>query len=497
MDQNKENRIQSLNQYFILLKDISNWAGIFKGMTFPKGTILEKGGLNILDYQKMDSERYIRNRIESEQIKLCEKPNLNDPRYISNEQIKRLKNKPSSIIKTKEYDKLLKNPEILCLIVKEIQDHVAGEKETIQFIFLSICNIWVKNREKIPHIFVTSKSSAGKSFTCNKILSFLPESKVVYKNRISETALTYLKANDPTWTWDGKILYLEDVSEKVLNSDVHKVFLSEGQKETTITIKAGVTVDYKVNGQPLEITTTAESNPKVEVINRYNQISLDETPEQTQRVNEYTSKVYETGKNETPSQNIKDTLNELKRIPVRIPFASKIAGFFPTSNIKIRRDFPRFLELIRCSTALHQYQREQDEEGFYLSNEQDYEIARYTMKKLKLSEKMINLSSTEEDMFKVCKELTEKSVEKSKETGQEIINGFVADEAIAKFTSVGDRYWYETLKKFARPEYDLLSIELRKVEGVKKKVRHHIAKDNLDIFSLPAFRKIVEPITFN
>ncbi len=83
-------------------------------------------------------------------------------------------------------------------------------------------------------------------------------------------------------------------------------------------------------------------------------------------------------------KNLTISLRHLKRVNVRIPFAKKIAIFLKENynfeSLRLRRDFSRLMDLIRCSATLHQYQREKNENRGILANEKDYEIARECIK---------------------------------------------------------------------------------------------------------------------
>ncbi len=384
---------------------------------------------------------------------------------------------------TPEIEEILFDPKLLQILIKELDKEIKGEEDTKHYFLIAIGNIWVKNSKKRLHTLVISKSSAGKSYVCGRIVKLFPDELVVYKSRISEVALTYLHANEPGWNWNGKILYLEDIEESVLNSSVHKVFLSEGAKESSIVTKAGVVTNFKVKGIPLEITTTAEAEPKIEMVNRYNQISLDETTEQTQNINVFTAREYQTGEKRDYNEDIKNALKCLKVIEVRIPFADKIAKIFPSESIKVRRDFPRFLELIMGSAALHQYQRKKDENGFVLADKQDYEYSQIALAKMQMSSSMITLTTTQMEMLGVCHKLSDNSL--SGEDEKEKLLGFTAQDSITAYPNVHERYWYDALRLFTTKDYDLLSVQLIKMKDVKKKVRIYRTKKEFTAFNLP------------
>ena len=71
--------------------------------------------------------------------------------------------------------KILENPKLMQLLIKELDKKIIGEADTKQFLLLSFANIWVGNSKKRPHILVKSGSSAGKSYLVKKVLELFPE----------------------------------------------------------------------------------------------------------------------------------------------------------------------------------------------------------------------------------------------------------------------------------------------------------------------------------
>ena len=65
--------------------------------------------------------------------------------------------------------------------------------------------------------------------------------------------------------------------------------------------------------------------------------------------------------------NLMQSLKYLKRVKVLLPeWVKAIPLILPRKDIiRWRREFPRFLDIIKCSCALYQYQREKDDEGYY------------------------------------------------------------------------------------------------------------------------------------
>ena len=298
---------------------------------------------------------------------------------------------------------LLRHPDYLEEIIKEIQLKVVGEIEAIRSIFLCSCGRLVENSHIASfNLLVNSKSGTGKDFVVTATTKLWDNSVCIKRTRISPTAFTYWHdANlEPDWTWDGKILVLEDISENVLNSDVFKVMQSSGSIATIVVNNKAK--DLEINGKPVIIITTAKSSPDIELIRRNSICQLDESKEQTKKILiEQALKVME-GIVETSNPQIKETLKYLKRVKVKIPYADLFVNLFPT-DLVMRTSFNRFMDLIKSSTALHQFQRRIDNNGFLLATGEDYDIAVSVMNHLNKTGHSITLTRDQQDILKVFK----------------------------------------------------------------------------------------------
>jgi predicted transcriptional regulator len=101
---------------------------------------------------------------------------------------------------------------------------------------------------------------------------------------------------------------------------------------------------------------------------------------------------------------ITKALQTLKRVKVKIPYASKLYKFFPADHVIMRTNFNRFLDLIKASAALHQFQRENDGEYIY-ANGQDYDIARQVLLKTTSNQSMIPLTKNQKKLLEILNEL--------------------------------------------------------------------------------------------
>jgi len=386
-----------------------------------------------------------------------------------------LKEHKQKISGDKNVLELLKNKKIFSLIIEELNKKIEGEEKSKKAITLSLCSVWVKDSEIPLNTLVSSESSAGKSFICKNIIKLFPKELVVYRTKITPEAFTYWK-NEEDWDWDGKICYLEDITQGILDAPTFKVMCSEGST-ATIVIKQKA-VDIEVKGKPVMLVTTARTNPNTEILNRFQIISLDESKEQTRAI------VFRQAlqKNKVKyDENFCNSFRLLKRKNVFIPYAKDIAKFldnnFNFNAIRLRRDFSRLLDLIKCSAVLHQFQRKEINADTIEATEQDYEIASEVINYIQTTT-FKGLTHKLKKSFDCCKKMFE----------------FSAKEIHAKFPFVNQKMWYNYLDDLC--ERNLLTAELKKTEESKKQVTYYkINEDNS--FTLPNYKELLQNITID
>lgn len=303
-----------------------------------------------------------------------------------------LKNYESQI--NKDYLRILKNPHLFRQITEEELDKkIVKEYDTRKTIFLCAQGRLVKNCQVASYnLLVNDEAGTGKDYVTSKTLEIIPKESYIKKSRISPTVFTYWhnSTNEPEWTWDGKVFYTEDISEPVLNSEVFKVMSSSGSQATIVINQKAVDID--IEGKPVMITTTANSTPSPELTRRFEIVNLDESLEQTKEIMKRHCEYAMKGISLEYNENIRKAMSYLRRVEVKIPYAKKLYYLFPPESVIMRTKFPRFLDLIKSSTAFHQFQRKYDKEGFLISEKQDYDIACEVMKKLTSNKYVIPLT---------------------------------------------------------------------------------------------------------
>jgi DNA primase len=180
----------------------------------------------------------------------------------------------------------------------------------------------------------------------------------------------------------GAVLYIQEVAGSKDAEFTIRVLQSDGRLvyEATERTRDGLrSVVHEVPGPTVIVQTTTQNHLHPENETRVFPIYLDESQEQTDRiVRKALENAAGLGASAVDRQNIvqkwRDAVSMLEPYEVIIPYATRIQ--FPIAPVRLRRDAPRLLDLIRVITWLHQHQRERDQAGRLLATEADFETAR-------------------------------------------------------------------------------------------------------------------------
>lgn len=357
----------------------------------PGEEIETKEGSNLIEMEKEGIIEIIRPK----------KENLEAMKSYFKSQGKETEIKEDSILiinkekKEEELLNLLKRKNIFNEITEiELDKKIVKEIETRKTIFLCACGRLVEDCQIASYnLLVNDEAGTGKDYVTSKTLEIFPREQVEKRTRISNTVFTYWHRWDKDWTWDGKVCYLEDISDSVINSEVFKVMCSSGSKATVV-IKQNA-VDIDIEGKPVIIITSANAIPNPELTRRFEFVQLDESINQTKEIKKRHAEYAVKGLSPEYDSKYTNALRLLKRVKVKIPYAKKLPNLFPDGNVVMRTKFPRFLDLIKASAAFHQYQRKTDKEGYIVANSQDYALATEIMTKLISNQFMISLTKNQ------------------------------------------------------------------------------------------------------
>jgi len=326
--------------------------------------------------------------------------------------------------KMKEIPKILQEPDLLDQIDLELDKKIVGEHEARKTIFM-VANM--RNVENLgratDNLMINAPSGIGKDHITEAIFDLIPDEEKEELVRTTPKVLSYTRNRkiDPESSWKKTGLRLEDVGNEVLNDDSFKVFSSASPNKINKgkIVNKGKIIEIEIEGKPSIIMTTAEASPKEEQLRRYPICPLDEGINQTKEILKRQAEYGKTGKTLDYDENLKGSLNLLKRIKVKIPFAEKLIRIFPPESPIVRTHFPRFLDYIKSSCSLFQYQREIDGEGYFRATKQDYEIACMMLQKTTSNILMIPLDKTKRAILSAfeSENLQKKSVDDLQDNG--------------------------------------------------------------------------------
>lgn len=226
---------------------------------------------------------------------------------------------------------------------------------------------------------VMSQSGAGKSGLTEVIEKLTPAEDMVLLTRLTPQSLYYV---EPGFL-DRKLIIVEerygsmeaDYSIRVLQSRKKLIAAAPIKDPTTGNMRTKI---FTVEARAAFIEATTAGSVNHENATRCFELSMDESPAQTQRIHQRQRTMRtEAGlalrkQGEAISRKHWNAQRLLEPMPVVIPFADRLT--FPSSWMRTRRDHARFLNLIEVSAFLHQHQRER-RNGAIVASVADYATA--------------------------------------------------------------------------------------------------------------------------
>lgn len=391
---------------------------------------------------------------------------------------------------------LARNKNLLEIMIRELELDLVGQELEKRIVCLAIASTLIINPKHRIHILFNAASSSGKSYFMRSVMKLLPEELFEYRLRISPQTFQYwhnvLNKGEEDWTWNGKVCFLEDVTNNVLNGDALKIMLSEGGGKASI-VYNGKAFEYETRGKPVVIMTTATSVPIAELENRLVIVHLNESEEQTREINRSYARKVSSGIEEKQKYIVSGIFNYLKPVRIKILYLEAVVEYFPVFEPRARRDFPRLVSFIMSSAALHQMNRECID-GYIIANEEDYENARMafegivTMGTLGLTHEQIKAYNELGKIFEIYeKGESDDSDDQDKRNRLVLGAGLTAMEIYKVCPTREERNWRDMLSALAKKK--LVKIDERKNERNQTVLTYRpINKTNP--YSLPTFEVI-------
>lgn len=209
---------------------------------------------------------------------------------------------------------------------------------------------------------ILSPSGSGKSGLADALEALTPEEDFFSLSSLTAQALFYMPKDELV----RKFILIEERAGSIEADYSIRALQSKKKLTRAVPVKDPATGKietkiFEILGPAAFLETTTESRINVENATRCFEIHLDESPEQTERIQraQRRSKTFEGLRDRESRDEIlrlhHDAQRLLKTISVVIPFAEAIE--FPIAWLRTRRDNLRFLHLIEALAFLRQYQR--------------------------------------------------------------------------------------------------------------------------------------------
>jgi DNA primase len=273
----------------------------------------------------------------------------------------------------------------------------------------------VMTSRKLPEplaLLILSGSGAGKSYLQDTVLALCPEEDLVKLTSLTSQALFY-RGED---SLRHKVLALEEQAGAKGADYPLRNLISARKLVIETTVKSPVTgrLETQVNtvyGPTAVFQTTTNPHTDAETRSRFLLMSVDESPEQTRAILQRQRQAH-TLESLRRCQNRERILRRhhafqrlLRRVTVINPFEPLLS--YPDRHLQVRRDHPKYLQLILASAFVHQMQRplRQDPElGDYVeATLEDVALANGLAHRF-LGNSLADLSAPARDLFSLIQE---------------------------------------------------------------------------------------------
>jgi len=348
--------------------------------------------------------------------------------------------------------------------------------------------------QKPVNTFLTGESAIGKSEMIKAVGRYIPASRYYSFTRISPTALNRYKTDEPSWTWNGKILAITELKGAEQASDVLRVLMSEGESRALITEKTSrgkmEAVLWEIEGKPTIVTSTADSTIEHQFATRCFAIEVDFTTAELRKILIYIAENETVGKEAKPNPNLIKRINKLKPYSVEIPYAVQIGKLWVAQLPRATRDLKNFFSLIRAHALVNQGKRSRSKSGALIATEDDYEVCRSFIPILYKNSFFGGLTHKDAQCLRAVKRLSEeKSYSKITPDGKQIeIKGGTIED-VMDIVAMSSGTASERLSSLV----DLgVLVQYKRYEGNQRRPYVYSPAFELDAGTLPKYDKLME-----
>ena len=267
---------------------------------------------------------------------------------------------------------LIGSGDVLSLASEKIKSlGLAGEERNSKIVYLALTS---RILQKPVNIVVKGPSSGGKSNLVEKVSCLFPESAYYPLTAMSERALAY--SEEPL---QHRFLILYEAAG--LSGDFGQYFLRSLVSEGRIRYETVESVNGELKSKLIEregptglILTTTHTGLDPELETRLFSLTVNDTPEQTRKIllNHAKGKIIE--KPDLTRWTAYQRLLELeaKNLKIEIQYAADIANGCKVKAVRLRRDFPQVLTLVKSHALLNLYHRPRGDGGCLTATLDDY-----------------------------------------------------------------------------------------------------------------------------
>ncbi len=262
-------------------------------------------------------------------------------------------------------------PDILGEVVRALNHlGLAGQEREAKIICLALTS---RIFDRPVSVAVKGPSSSGKSFLVEQSLKLLPDSAYYALSAMSERALAY--SHEPM-SHRHLVIYEAAGMGSEFAQYLMRSLLSEGRIRYETVEKTSEGIKSRLierEGPTGLIVTTTRAGLHPENETRILSLEVDDSPDQTMAVILAHAKGEGQKSVNLASFQAMQRILELERPQVVIPYAEPLAKGCNPAAVRLRRDFPMVLCLVKAHAVLHFHHRQRDEQGRVIAIHEDYQ----------------------------------------------------------------------------------------------------------------------------
>jgi hypothetical protein len=295
---------------------------------------------------------------------------------------------------THEIEKFLKAPDLIDNILKITHFTIVGEDQ-LCILTYALC-LGTVVVDKSFGLIVVDVLGVGKSYVEEKMLKFFPQDRIEQPTSVSQEVVNYLGGN-----FKGRIVRIDELFGTEEGMPHIRVWMTNGRLERWITdSETHKALKMIVEGSPTFLTSTT-GTVEEQYGSRNWIVHTTVTQQQTKAIHNFQDTqnrgpgdlVKAKGNKETEFLREVTTWLMQNQKEVVIPYRYT----FPDTPPRMRREKPKFSNLIKCVANIMQLQRETfeyDGKKIIISSEKDFEIVKWITESF-LSSTMLTLDEIE------------------------------------------------------------------------------------------------------